>query len=93
MTQDAWQLLEEERASRLRLEERYRKLQAETEALSASLFEEANEMVRREKVARSELESRYNDLRTRHSEKDDRLRQLESALQRITRVRGVLVGM
>lgn len=91
MAQDAWRLLEEERASRRRLEARYRQLEAETETLSATLFEQANEMVRRERQARSELETRLADLQSRQGEKDNRLKQLESALSRITRVRNLLV--
>lgn len=62
----------------------------ELEELSAQLFQQANEMVATERKARAKLEERVEVLEKRDIEKRKRLERLESALQRIERVRGLL---
>lgn len=60
------------------------------EDLSASLFQQANEMVAQERKARAALEERVKVLETRDAEKRKRLERLERAIERIERVRGML---
>jgi predicted RNase H-like nuclease (RuvC/YqgF family) len=62
----------------------------EVEDLSVQLFQQANEMVASERKARAKLEERVETLEKRDTEKRKRLEKLESALQRIERVRGLL---
>ncbi|CAD6506067.1 BgTH12-06999 [Blumeria graminis f. sp. triticale] len=62
----------------------------ELEELSTQLFKQANEMVAAERKARTKLESRVEILEKRDIEKRQRLEQLEKALLRIERVRGLL---
>lgn len=62
----------------------------ELEELSAQLFEQANEMVATERKARAKLEERVAVLERRDVEKRKRLERLESAIQRIEKVRGLL---
>lgn len=63
---------------------------AELEELSSQLFQQANEMVATERKARAKLEERVALLERRDGEKRLRLERLESAMQRIERVRGLL---
>jgi hypothetical protein len=60
------------------------------EELSASLFEQANEMVATERRARARLEERVGELERREGDKKRRLERLERAVGRIERVRAVL---
>jgi hypothetical protein len=60
------------------------------EELSASLFEQANEMVASERRARAKLEERVSELERREGDKRRRLERLERAVGRIERVRGIL---
>ncbi|KAI2621683.1 hypothetical protein GGR54DRAFT_75102 [Hypoxylon sp. NC1633] len=62
----------------------------EVEELSASLFEQANEMVATERRARAKLEERVTVLERRDVEKRDRLERLEGAMGRLERVRALL---
>ena len=62
----------------------------EVEELSASLFEQANEMVADERRARAKLEERVGELERRDAEKRRRLERLEVAMGRIERVRTLL---
>ncbi|RYP24472.1 hypothetical protein DL765_000492 [Monosporascus sp. GIB2] len=62
----------------------------EVEELSASLFEQANEMVAAERRARAKLEERVGVLERRDVEKRDRLERLEGAVGRLERVRALL---
>lgn len=62
----------------------------EVEDLSVQLFQQANEMVASERKARAKLEERVEMLEKRDVEKRKRLERLESALNRIERVRGLL---
>jgi hypothetical protein len=60
------------------------------EELSVSLFEQANEMVATERRARAKLEERVGTLEKRDADKRRRLERLESAMERIDRVRSLL---
>ncbi|RYO88050.1 hypothetical protein DL762_003935 [Monosporascus cannonballus] len=62
----------------------------EVEELSASLFEQANEMVAAERRARAKLEERIDVLERRAVEKRSRLERLEGAVGRLERVRALL---
>jgi len=59
--------------------------------LSVSLFEQANEMVATERRARAKLEERVGMLEKRDIDKRRRLERLETAMERIDRVRSLLV--
>lgn len=82
--------LEQERELRQRAEESLKRLQAEVEDLSQSLFTEANEMVAVEKKERVKLEERVKALEIRDREKKGRLERLEDRVKRVERVRGML---
>ena len=56
-----------------------------------SLFEQANEMVATERRARAKLEERIGMLEKRDTDKRRRLERLETAMERIDRVRSLLV--
>ncbi|CUS15465.1 unnamed protein product [Tuber aestivum] len=83
-------LLEKERKSRVKAEERLEQVTGELEELSASLFQSANEMVANERQQKSKLEERVRMLESRDEEAKKRLGVLESAMDRIVRVRQVL---
>ena len=61
--------------------------------MSASLFEQANEMVAKERRARAGLEERVGVLERRSKEGGRRLERLERAVGRVERVRGLLGEM
>lgn len=82
--------LSREKTLRKQAEGRLQKVTNELEELSASLFQEANEMVADERRARSKLEQRVAQLEQREKEKVARLGQLEQAVGRINRVKGLL---
>jgi hypothetical protein len=75
---------------RQRAEGTVQKMSVEMEDLSATLFQQANEMVATERRARAKLEERVEVLEKRDSEKRERLDRLEKALKRIERVKGIL---
>jgi GDP/GTP exchange factor Sec2p len=65
-------------------------MSSEMDDLSATLFQQANEMVATERRARAKLEERVAVLERRDVEKRERLERLERALKRIDRVKGLL---
>ncbi|KAI1262523.1 hypothetical protein F5Y18DRAFT_152672 [Xylariaceae sp. FL1019] len=62
----------------------------EVEDLSATLFEQANEMVATERRRAAKLEKTIEVLGRRDKDKDERMRKLEGAVLRIERARSVL---
>ncbi|KAH6641611.1 hypothetical protein F5144DRAFT_643039 [Chaetomium tenue] len=87
---DLLSALSREQALRAEAEGRLSETSREVEELSASLFEQANEMVAAERRARARLEQRVGELERREGDKRRRLERLERAVGRIERVRGVL---
>jgi len=83
--------LEAERNLRQQAETNLAQSQTELEELTAQLFGQANEMVATERKARAKLEERVKLLETRDGEKRRRLDRLETAVQRIERVRRMVV--
>ncbi|KAF4120531.1 to exosomal core protein CSL4 [Geosmithia morbida] len=91
--QSAEQLLQalvREQSLRKEAEGRLTATSKEVEELSASLFEQANEMVAEERRARAKLEERVSELERRDSDKRRRLETLESAMARIDSARQLL---
>ncbi|KAI5808352.1 hypothetical protein BZA77DRAFT_313207 [Pyronema omphalodes] len=84
--------LARERSLRKEAEDRLQEVTNELEELSASLFQEANQMVAEERRMRSRLEDRVAVLEKRDEEKRERLGVLEQAVDRISRVREMLTG-
>lgn len=82
--------LEQERRLRMKAEARLQEVTGELEDLSASLFQQANEMVASERRERAKLEERVAVLEGREVRVKDRLGLLERAVERIGRVREVL---
>ncbi|KAL0635389.1 hypothetical protein Q9L58_005687 [Maublancomyces gigas] len=82
--------LEQERRLRIKAEARLQEVTGELEDLSASLFQQANEMVASERRERAKLEERVAVLEGREGRVKDRLGLLERAVERIGRVREVL---
>lgn len=62
----------------------------EIEDLSATLFEQANEMVATERREKAKLQSRVQELEQRDEERARRLEKLEAAMRRIERVKTLL---
>jgi len=89
-TEDLIKALTREKSLRKEAEGRIAATSREVEELSASLFEQANEMVADERRARAKLEERVGELERRDREKRRRLERLESAMTRIERVRNLL---
>lgn len=83
--------LETERNLRQQAETNLAQSQTELEELTAQLFGQANEMVATERKARAKLEERVKLLETRDGEKRRRLDRLEKAVERIERVRQLVV--
>jgi predicted RNase H-like nuclease (RuvC/YqgF family) len=84
--------LAKEQDLRQQAEGKVSQMSHEIEDLSASLFQQANEMVATERRARAKLEERVEILERRDTEKRERLERLERALKRIERVKGLLGG-
>ncbi|RKF60659.1 putative ribosomal protein l32 [Erysiphe neolycopersici] len=84
--------LTRERSLRVAAEGKLSESSGEIEELSSQLFTQANEMVAAERRMRAKLESRVEILEKRDIEKKQRLERLESAVQRIERVRGLLAS-
>jgi len=82
--------LQKEQTLRQAAERKLDEGSGELEELSSQLFQQANEMVANERRARAKLEARVEVLEKRDGEKRKRLERLESAMQRIERVRGLL---
>ncbi|KAI1352168.1 hypothetical protein F5Y01DRAFT_100880 [Xylaria sp. FL0043] len=89
-TRDLMTALARERRLREAAEEKLAATSREVEDLSASLFEQANDMVATERRARAALEERVQELGVRDEEKRARIGRLEGAVRRIERVRVVL---
>ncbi|QUC18544.1 uncharacterized protein UV8b_02785 [Ustilaginoidea virens] len=88
--EDLIEALTREKTLRQEAEGRLTSTSKEVEELSASLFEQANEMVADERRARAKLEERVDELEKRDKEKRRRLERLEGALERIEKVRRML---
>ncbi|KAK1760829.1 putative ribosomal protein l32 protein [Echria macrotheca] len=88
--QDLLEALTREQTLRIEAEGRLSATSREVEELSVSLFEQANEMVASERRARAQLEQRVEMLEKRDRDKKRRLERLESAMERIERVRALL---
>ena len=91
-TADLRTALTREQALRREAEGRLNATSREVEELSATLFEQANEMVATERRARAQLEARVEVLERRDVDKRHRLERLEAAMARIERVRAMLGG-
>jgi uncharacterized phage infection (PIP) family protein YhgE len=89
-TAELRELLQTERQRRVAAEAKLDATSREVEDLSASLFEQANEMVATERRARAKLEEKIEIMGLREKEKGERVRRLEGAVLRIERARGVL---
>lgn len=89
-TDDLLEALSREKELRAAAEGRLHDTSKEVEELSATLFEQANEMVASERRARAKLEERVSVLERRDVEKRDRLERLEGAMGRLERVRNLL---
>lgn len=89
-TEDLRQALTREQTLRKEAEGRLTATSQEVEELSATLFEQANQMVADERRARAKLEARVDELEKRDAEKRRRLERLEGALSRIEKVRSLL---
>lgn len=87
---DLLSALHREQSLRVAAENRLTASSREVEELSASLFEQANEMVATERRARAKLAERVELLERRDAEKRRRLEKLEGAVGRIERVRALL---
>jgi hypothetical protein len=89
-TNDLVAALTREQSLRQGAERKLDEASGELEELSTQLFMQANEMVATERKARAKLEQRVAVLERRDGEKRKRLEKLETAVQRIDRVRGLL---
>ncbi|KJZ74201.1 hypothetical protein HIM_06432 [Hirsutella minnesotensis 3608] len=89
-TEGLLEALTREQTLRREAEGRLSATSKEVEELSASLFEQANEMVADERRARARLEQRVGELEKRDAEKRKRLERLEVAMQRIEKVKSLL---
>ncbi|KAM0671075.1 hypothetical protein ACQRIU_001470 [Beauveria bassiana] len=90
MTEDLLEALTREQGLRQEAEGRLSATSKEMEELSVALFEQANEMVADERRARAKLEERVGELEKRDADKKRRLDRLESAINRIERVKSLL---
>ncbi|KAH6655286.1 hypothetical protein BKA67DRAFT_657236 [Truncatella angustata] len=91
-TDDLMEALSREQNLRIAAEGKLDETSKEVEELSATLFEQANEMVASERKARAKLEERVEVLEKRDEEKRNRLERLEGAMGRIERVGRLLDG-
>ncbi|KAM4056175.1 GDP/GTP exchange factor sec2p domain-containing protein [Hirsutella rhossiliensis] len=89
-TEDLLEALTREKTLRREAEGRLSATSKEVEELSASLFEQANEMVADERRARARLEQRVGELEKRDTDKRRQLERLEVAMQRIEKARSLL---
>ncbi|THY91262.1 hypothetical protein D6C92_06361 [Aureobasidium pullulans] len=87
---DLQQALAKETKARVAAEKKYHELEQELEDLSATLFEQANEMVAKERKEKAKLEERIKVLEERDVLSRKRLEMVEGALGRIERVRKLL---
>jgi exosome complex component CSL4 len=89
--EDLLEALNKEQMLRRAAEGRLNATNREIEDLSATLFEQANEMVATERRARAALEQRVSELEQRDVEKKQRLDRLELAMHRIEKVKTLLL--
>ncbi|KAL6910861.1 hypothetical protein GGI43DRAFT_378810 [Trichoderma evansii] len=89
--QDLLEALDKEQILRKAAEGRLNETNRELEDLSATLFEQANEMVATERRARAALEQKVSELEQRDLEKRIRLDKLEIAMHRIEKVKTLLI--
>lgn len=82
--------LARETTLRQEAEKKVAEVNGEVEDLSATLFEQANEMVATERKARAKLEERLAVLEKRDKDKSRRLERIEAALRRLERVKTLL---
>lgn len=87
---DLQQALAKETKARVAAEKKYHELEQELEDLSATLFEQANEMVAKERKEKARLGERIKVLEERDMLSRKRLEMVEGALGRIERVRKLL---
>lgn len=87
---DISEKLKREMKMRLDLEAKYKRLQDESEVLSQSLFEEANQMVAAERKLNHVATVKLQLLQDREADRKQRLEELEAAVGRIQRVRSIL---
>ncbi|KAL7949000.1 hypothetical protein V8C42DRAFT_342020 [Trichoderma barbatum] len=90
-TEDLLEALNKEKMLRRAAEGRLNATNKEVEELSVTLFEQANEMVATERRARAALEQRISELEKRDVEKKKRLDRLELAMNRIEKVKTLLL--
>ncbi|KAL7925431.1 hypothetical protein ACQKWADRAFT_283989 [Trichoderma austrokoningii] len=90
-TEDLLEALNKEQMLRKAAEGRLNETNRELEDLSATLFEQANEMVATERRARAALEQKVSELEQRDVEKRVRLDKLELAMHRIEKVKTLLI--
>ena len=88
--EDLQKALDQEKQLRQEAESQVNKINGELDELSAQLFQQANEMVATERRARDKLEKRVAELEQKDREKMVRLGNIEKAVDRINRVRGLL---
>ncbi|KAI4765420.1 hypothetical protein E4T52_01775 [Aureobasidium sp. EXF-3400] len=81
-----------ETSRRIAAEKKFKDLETELEDLSATLFEQANEMVATERKEKAKLEERLKVLEERDAVGQKRLEMVENALTRIERVKKLLDG-
>ncbi|OPB40130.1 hypothetical protein A0O28_0002090 [Trichoderma guizhouense] len=89
--EDLLEALNKEQMLRRAAEGRLNATNKEVEELSVTLFEQANEMVATERRARAALEQRISELEKRDVEKKQRLDKLELAMNRIEKVKTLLL--
>ncbi|KAK1243657.1 hypothetical protein MKX08_001795 [Trichoderma sp. CBMAI-0020] len=89
--EDLLEALNKEQILRKAAEGRLNETNRELEDLSATLFEQANEMVATERRARAALEQKVSELEQRDVEKRVRLDKLELAMHRIEKVKTLLI--
>ncbi|KAL7903495.1 hypothetical protein HDV63DRAFT_126354 [Trichoderma sp. SZMC 28014] len=89
--EDLLEALNKEQMLRKAAEGRLNETNRELEDLSATLFEQANEMVATERRARAALEQKLSELEQRDVEKRVRLDKLELAMHRIEKVKTLLI--
>lgn len=89
-TEQLLQALVREQSLRKEAEGRLVATSKEVEELSATLFEQANEMVAEERRARAKLEERVDELERRDGDKRRRLDTLEAAMARIESARKLI---
>ncbi|KAG9655977.1 hypothetical protein KCU95_g2455, partial [Aureobasidium melanogenum] len=81
-----------ETSRRVAAEKKFKDLETELEDLSATLFEQANEMVAKERKEKAKLEEKLKVLEERDRLGQKRLEMVEAALTRIERVKKLLDG-